>query len=94
VLLGALLATAEILVAELFGSHPTRDASRAARHLARGPLAPVLWVGVVGAGVALPAALLATSSPAAWTAGAVLALLGLWIYEDLWVRAGQSIPLS
>ena len=22
------------------------------------------------------------------------ALLGLWIYEDLWVRAGQSIPLS
>ena len=44
--------------------------------------------------VALPAALLATSSPVAWTAGAVLALLGLWIYEDLWVRAGQSIPLS
>jgi hypothetical protein len=48
----------------------------------------------VGAGVALPAALLATSSPVAWTAGAVLVLLGLWIYEDLWVRAGQSIPLS
>ena len=26
--------------------------------------------------------------------GAVLALAGLWIYEDLWVRAGQAIPLS
>jgi hypothetical protein len=26
--------------------------------------------------------------------GALLALAGLWVYEDVWVRAGQSIPLS
>jgi hypothetical protein len=26
--------------------------------------------------------------------GAVLALVGLWIWEDTWIRAGQSIPLS
>src|SRR5439155_307016 len=25
---------------------------------------------------------------------AVLALAGLWLWEDLWVKAGQSIPLS
>jgi hypothetical protein len=25
---------------------------------------------------------------------AVLALAGLWVYEDLWVKAGQSVPLS
>ena len=25
---------------------------------------------------------------------ALLALTGLWIYEDVWVKAGQSIPLS
>jgi hypothetical protein len=25
---------------------------------------------------------------------AVLALAGLWLWEDLWVRAGQSVPLS
>jgi hypothetical protein len=24
----------------------------------------------------------------------VLALAGLWLYEDAWVRAGQSVPLS
>jgi len=24
----------------------------------------------------------------------VLALAGLWLWEDLWVKAGQSIPLS
>jgi len=25
---------------------------------------------------------------------AVFALAGLWLWEDLWVKAGQSIPLS
>ncbi len=27
-------------------------------------------------------------------AGGVAALAGLWLYEDAWVRAGQSVPLS
>jgi hypothetical protein len=26
--------------------------------------------------------------------GALLALAGLWVYEDVWVKAGQSLPLS
>jgi hypothetical protein len=25
---------------------------------------------------------------------ALLSLAGLWVYEDLWVKAGQSLPLS
>jgi Fe-S-cluster-containing dehydrogenase component/formate-dependent nitrite reductase membrane component NrfD len=94
VLLGSLAALAIVLAAELLGSHPTRDAARAAHYLARGPLAVWLWAGVVAGGVVLPAALLVTRSPEAWTAGAVLALAGLWLYEDLWVRAGQVVPLS
>jgi uncharacterized membrane protein len=35
--------------------------------------------------------------PAAGALGliaALLALVGLWIYEDIWIKAGQSIPLS
>jgi hypothetical protein len=24
----------------------------------------------------------------------ILALAGLWLWEDLWVKAGQSVPLS
>ena len=32
--------------------------------------------------------------PVATSAAAILALIGLWIYEDLWIKAGQSIPLS
>jgi Fe-S-cluster-containing dehydrogenase component/formate-dependent nitrite reductase membrane component NrfD len=93
-LLASLTVLAVVLVAELFGSHPTHDAARSARWLARGPLATRLWVGVALAGLALPCALLVTGSPAAWTVAAVLALAGLWLYEDLWVRAGQAVPLS
>ena len=26
--------------------------------------------------------------------GSLLALGGLYVYEDLWVRAGQAVPLS
>jgi hypothetical protein len=25
---------------------------------------------------------------------ALLALLGVWCFEDLWVKAGQAVPLS
>ena len=32
--------------------------------------------------------------PGGMVLGALLALAGLWVYEDLWIRAGQSIPLS
>ena len=48
---------------------------------------------MVGAGLVLPLILLTRGPPGA-VAAAVLALAGLWIYEDLWVKAGQSLPLS
>ena len=44
-------------------------------------------------GIALPL-VLAWWEPAGAAAAALLALAGLWLYEDLWVKAGQSIPLS
>ena len=54
--------------------------------------------GVVLGGVFLPMALLiaaaAADSTALSTVGALLALAGLWLWEDLWVKAGQSVPLS
>src|SRR5205807_1001402 len=36
----------------------------------------------------------AADSTALRTVGALLALAGLWLWEDLWVKAGQSVPLS
>jgi hypothetical protein len=44
--------------------------------------------------MALLIAAAATDSTALSTLGAVLALAGLWLWEDLWVRAGQLVPLS
>ena len=54
------------------------------------------WWGVVTAGIAAPLVLLgvAPGHGLAAALAAVLALAGLWTYEDLWVKAGQSIPLS
>jgi hypothetical protein len=52
----------------------------------------------VAAGIVAPLALLmagaASQSAVPTSLSALLSLAGLWIYEDLWVQAGQSIPLS
>ncbi len=87
-----LLLHAAILATELGGSHPNVDAARAARLITqawRGRF----WGFVVAMGIVVPL-LLAVYGPFAAVAAAVLALAGLWVYEDLWVKAGQSIPLS
>jgi formate-dependent nitrite reductase membrane component NrfD len=94
VLLGSLGAGALLLAAELSAFHPTHDAARAARTLTHGSFSGRFWAGVVGGGLAAPALLLLVPWPGAWSLAAVLALAGLWLWEDLWVRAGQTIPLS
>jgi len=56
------------------------------------------WVGGMLAGILIPAALgaafLAAGGTALLAAAGASALVGLWFYEDAWVRAGQSVPLS
>jgi formate-dependent nitrite reductase membrane component NrfD len=95
VLWAALLVSALLLGAELFGSHGTQDARRAARLLTHGPLRAPLWGGVVAAGHALPLVLLLSASvPFGSELAAALALGGLWLWEELWIRAGQMLPLS
>jgi len=83
---------------EVFNRHAVHDATLAARLIRRGPYRARFWVGVVLAGVVLPMALMiagaASDSTVLSALGAVLALAGLWLWEDLWVKAGQSVPLS
>jgi Fe-S-cluster-containing dehydrogenase component/formate-dependent nitrite reductase membrane component NrfD len=89
----ALIAQGLLLVAEVSAFHQGIEAARAAHLLVRGPWRTAFWGGVVLAGTLLPLGL-------AWLGGAwlgvaaVLALAGVWLYEDLWVRAGQALPLS
>jgi Fe-S-cluster-containing dehydrogenase component/formate-dependent nitrite reductase membrane component NrfD len=95
VLWGSLMLSAIVLAAELGSAHGSQDAARAARLLTRGPLRVPLWGGVVLAGIALPLVLLLSASvPFGSELAAALALGGLWLWEELWIRAGQMLPLS
>ena len=89
----SLVLHAVVLLAELFGAHASLDVGRTAKLITRGPFCRAFWIGVVGTGLVLPLILLWFGTPGAVVA-AGLALAGLWIYEDLWVKAGQSLPLS
>jgi Fe-S-cluster-containing dehydrogenase component/formate-dependent nitrite reductase membrane component NrfD len=89
----ALLLHAGLLFAELGVTHASVDVARAARLLTRGGYRRRFWLGAVVVGIVLPLVLI-LAVPGGMVVGALLALAGLWIYEDAWVRAGQAIPLS
>ena len=96
--LGLLMSVALVLhgitlLAELFGSHANLDTARAARLITHGPWRRRFWLLTVTAGTLAPIVLAWVNPPAA-ALGALLALFGLWIYEDIWIKAGQALPLS
>lgn len=87
-----------ILVGELWLPHGTRDAAKAAQMIWRGQYSQRFWAGVVGVGHVLPVVLLVAIAlglaPVAAIVAGACALLGLLLFEDIWVRAGQALPLS
>ncbi len=93
-----LAASALIIGLDTFGKHPTAQAERAATNMWRDLFARRFWLGGVVTGLVAPAilgaAFLAGAGIGVLAAGGALALVGLWFYEDAWVRAGQSVPLS
>ncbi len=89
--------------AELLLPHVSEDARLATRSLVRGALSIRFWGLAIGAGLVLPIMLLicvlairpALRMEMALAAiAAILALAGVWFFEDVWVKAGQSVPLS
>jgi Fe-S-cluster-containing dehydrogenase component/formate-dependent nitrite reductase membrane component NrfD len=96
-LLAATAASATIGALDIFGRHQTKQAERAAKNLWRDLYAQRFWAGVV-LGVIGPCLLagvfLVAGGVALLVIAALIALVGLWLYEDAWVRAGQSVPLS
>jgi Fe-S-cluster-containing dehydrogenase component/formate-dependent nitrite reductase membrane component NrfD len=99
VLLGGLAATAAFIAIELT-AHGTRQVELATAAMTRGRYASQFWWGGVGLGLVVPAALVIValaadvSSPVPAALAGVAALIGLFAYEDSFVRAGQSVPLS
>jgi len=98
-LLGGIVAVAVFTFAELT-ARGTAHVEMAVAEMTRGRYAAVFWLGGVLLGLAVPGALvvvaLAVGSGGvalSATAGAC-AIVGLAAYEDAFVRAGQSVPLS
>ncbi len=71
-----------------------REYHAAASLVSRGPFARLHWSVGVGAGILLPAILLALPIPALWSLAGALALIGLGVEEHILVRAGQALPIS
>ena len=96
-LLGGAAATIALVAVEVT-SHGTRHVELATMAMTRGAYRSRFWAGVlVGmiAPIALVTIALAADTGVALPAMAgVAALVGMFAYEDAFVRAGQSVPLS
>lgn len=98
ILLVSMILGLSMIIGEIFLPHISEDARMAARVLIRGHLSRRFW-GFIGIGLILPLVLtvivLTSAVPNAVAfAAAVLALAGALAYEILWVKAGQSVPIS
>lgn len=97
-LLAGVLVTFAVVLAELYTPHANKDVAAAAHYLTDGPRARYFWLGYVALGVVAPVGLLIAAGLGAsgWLSpvAALGALIGLWFYEDAWVRAGQSVAMS
>ena len=97
-LVGGVVFNGIVVALELLLPHPTEDAHETVALILHGPFKMQFWLGTVIVGTFLPLILLwAGSSFMMGTlvyAAAVLALVGMYITEHIWVRAPQLIPLS
>ncbi len=98
---GALLAASlavglGMILAEIALPHVSEDVKRATRVFTHGALSVRFWFGaiVLGALVPIVIVLISDGGVALNVLAALLALAGLWVFEDLWVKAGQAVPLS
>jgi Fe-S-cluster-containing dehydrogenase component/formate-dependent nitrite reductase membrane component NrfD len=97
VLFVALLLSLAMTLGEAYQKHVSEDVRRATDVLKKGGLKKSFWGGAIGLGTVLPVALLgvpAEASGMAYALASIAALAGLWIFEDLWIKAGQAVPLS
>lgn len=92
----SLAAALAMAVVEISLPHASEDGRRAICALTSGRWRWQFWGLAVGMGMILPILLLAfdAGANAMEVSAAALALGGSWIFEALWVKAGQSVPLS
>jgi hypothetical protein len=98
ILVMSLLVSLAIAMGELFFENLSED-GLAADLMIRGELRRQFWMGAIGLGLLLLSAILAAglytgvlTAPA--VLAAVCALGGIWIFESIWIEAGQAVALS
>jgi formate-dependent nitrite reductase membrane component NrfD len=76
--------------------HGSEEVIRSANLLIKGALWKQFWLFVVLLGVIAPIALIRWPTPSLIPnmVASLLVLFGLWMYENLWIKAGQAVPLS
>jgi len=89
VLLASLVLHGMVIAFDLMAVHSTTDAKIAARYVYSKN--KMFWGGGIFLGIVLPFVLLHFDVPGA---AGQCALIGLLLYERVWVRAGQIVPLS
>ncbi len=99
VVLGGVIATAALLAVELT-ARGSRHVELALHSMTHGLHATQFWWGGVVLGLLVPAVVAAsllattTESPLLLAVAGLSALVGMFAYENSFVRAGQSVPLS
>ena len=99
VLAGAVVLSAALLLMEYSVPHVNAHVRKTVDLITHGPYRSTLLGGVLLLGTLVPVALVALmfAIDAYALLGAlagVAALAGLWLYERMWVSAGQDVPLS
>jgi len=101
ILLGSLIVSLAMNMGEIALPHVSEDVRIATQVLINGRLRKRFWGLVIGTGLIAPIVLaslglasLVPSASAFAVVAAVLALAGLWWFEESWVKAGQAAPLS
>jgi formate-dependent nitrite reductase membrane component NrfD len=92
----SLFAGLAMIFAEHFMNRRSEEVERAANLLFKGALRKQFWIFVVLLGAIAPIALILWPTPSLMpnVVASVLVLGGLWVYENLWIKAGQAVPLS
>ena len=87
-----------MILLEAFLPHRNPESRLAAKNMVRGRLKVRFWGLAVGLGSVAPMLLFAflsvTGAEALYLVIVPCVLAGLWFYEDVWVKAGQAVPLS
>jgi Fe-S-cluster-containing dehydrogenase component/formate-dependent nitrite reductase membrane component NrfD len=88
-----------LILEHVFTPSPTLGHELAARAIRRGAYSRLFWFGAVGLGGVAPLTLVWIASASAFSVpvlalAAVVALLGGFAWEYIWVEAGQSVPNS